>query len=55
MYINNLNFFFQSGTPVMNSLFKQRACIENIMKACVGLPPDHNMNLEHKLPKNLFQ
>jgi len=36
------------GTPVVNALFKQRACIENIFKACIGLPPDNNMLLEHK-------
>ncbi|XP_044758591.1 inositol-3-phosphate synthase 1-B [Coccinella septempunctata] len=38
------------GTPVVNALFRQRACIENIMRACVGLPPDNNMLLEYKLP-----
>merc|ERR1712078_495648 len=37
-----------SGTPVVNSLFKQRSCIENILRACVGLPPDSCMALEHK-------
>lgn len=36
------------GTPVVNALFKQRACIENILKACVGLPADNGMLLEHK-------
>lgn len=35
-------------TPIVNALFKQRACIENIFKACVGLPPDNSMLLEHK-------
>jgi len=35
-------------TPVVNALFKQRTCIENILKACVGLPPDNCMLLEHK-------
>lgn len=39
-----------SGTPVVNALFKQRSCIENIMKACLGLPPDSNMLLECKVP-----
>lgn len=34
--------------PVVNALFKQRACIENIFRACVGLPPDNHMSLEHK-------
>jgi myo-inositol-1-phosphate synthase len=38
-----------SNTPIVNALFKQRACIENILKACVGLPPDNNMLLEYKL------
>lgn len=36
------------GTPVVNALFRQRACIENILKACVGLPADNHMTLEHK-------
>lgn len=43
------------GTPVINVLSKQRACIENIMRACIGLPPDHNMLLEHKLPLPLLE
>ncbi|CAH1973687.1 unnamed protein product [Acanthoscelides obtectus] len=38
------------GTPVVNALAKQRAAIENVMKACLGLPPDNNMTLEHKVP-----
>jgi len=36
------------GAPVVNALYKQRACIENIFRACVGLPPDSCMGLEHK-------
>jgi len=36
------------GAPVINALFKQRGCIENIFRACVGLPPDNYMYLEHK-------
>jgi myo-inositol-1-phosphate synthase len=39
------------GTPVINSLFQQRACIENILRACRGLPPLNHMHLEYKLPK----
>ncbi|XP_073992466.1 inositol-3-phosphate synthase isoform X2 [Rhodnius prolixus] len=39
----------QKGAPVVNALVKQRACIENILKACIGLPPEHHMDLEHKL------
>ncbi|XP_077300058.1 inositol-3-phosphate synthase isoform X2 [Arctopsyche grandis] len=38
------------GTPVINALFKQRACIENILRACIGLAPDNHMYLEHKIP-----
>lgn len=37
-----------TGTPVINSLFKQRAAIENILRACVGIPPQNDMSLEHK-------
>jgi len=36
------------GAPIINALFKQRACIENIFRACVGLPADNHMLLEHK-------
>jgi len=36
------------GAPIVNALFKQRACIENVFRACVGLPPDNFMLLEHK-------
>lgn len=37
------------GSPVVNALSKQRACIENVLRACVGLAPDNNMHLEHKV------
>ncbi|XP_065007684.1 inositol-3-phosphate synthase-like [Musa acuminata AAA Group] len=36
------------GTPVVNALSKQRAMLENILRACVGLAPENNMNLEYK-------
>jgi myo-inositol-1-phosphate synthase len=36
------------GTPVVNALFRQRACIENILRACVGLAPGNHMLLEYK-------
>jgi myo-inositol-1-phosphate synthase len=36
------------GTPVVNALAKQRAMLENIMRACVGLAPENNMTLEYK-------
>lgn len=38
-----------SGAPVVNAFFRQRACIENILRACLGLPPQNHMLLEHKL------
>mmetsp|Transcript_23076 Transcript_23076/g.39649 ORF Transcript_23076/g.39649 Transcript_23076/m.39649 type:complete len:564 (-) Transcript_23076:287-1978(-) len=37
-----------AGTPVVNSFFRQRACIENILRACAGLPLEHHMLLENK-------
>ncbi|GAB1609858.1 inositol-3-phosphate synthase 1-A-like [Argonauta hians] len=36
------------NTPLVNSLFRQRACIENIFRACIGLDPLNNMMLEYK-------
>ncbi len=38
-----------SGTPVVNALAKQRAALTNIFRACVGLQPESDMTLEHKL------
>jgi len=35
-------------TPLVNALFKQRSCLENILRACTGLPPINDMLLEHK-------
>lgn len=43
-----------SGTPVVNAFFRQRSCIENIMRACLGLPPQNHMLLEHKLQRNFL-
>eukprot|EP00485_Elphidium_margaritaceum_P011300 CAMPEP_0202710328 /NCGR_PEP_ID=MMETSP1385-20130828/22321_1 /ASSEMBLY_ACC=CAM_ASM_000861 /TAXON_ID=933848 /ORGANISM="Elphidium margaritaceum" /LENGTH=522 /DNA_ID=CAMNT_0049369845 /DNA_START=46 /DNA_END=1614 /DNA_ORIENTATION=+ len=34
--------------PMVNALFKQKACIENILRACIGLPPINDMLLEYK-------
>ena len=39
------------GTPVINALAKQRAALTNIFRACVGLEPESEMTLEHKLFK----
>jgi myo-inositol-1-phosphate synthase len=38
-----------TGTPVVNALAKQRAALTNIFRACVGLEPESDMTLEHKL------
>ncbi|XP_074547395.1 inositol-3-phosphate synthase 1-A-like [Halichoeres trimaculatus] len=43
-----------SGTPVVNAFFRQRACIENILRACLGLPPQNHMLLEHKLQRDFL-
>jgi hypothetical protein len=48
-------FFSSPGTPVVNALAQQRSCIENILRACLSLPPENSMTLEHKLPRRLFQ
>ena len=37
------------GTPVINALAKQRSALVNILRACVGLEPENDMTLEHKL------
>ncbi|KAM9777653.1 inositol-3-phosphate synthase 1-A-like [Neosynchiropus ocellatus] len=42
------------GTPVVNAFFRQRACIENIMRACLGLSPQNHMLLEHKLQRTFL-
>ncbi|XP_051942002.1 inositol-3-phosphate synthase 1-A-like [Hippocampus zosterae] len=42
------------GTPVINAFFRQRASIENILRACLGLPPQSHMLLEEKLHRNFL-
>mmetsp|Transcript_21558 Transcript_21558/g.37002 ORF Transcript_21558/g.37002 Transcript_21558/m.37002 type:complete len:519 (-) Transcript_21558:133-1689(-) len=37
-----------NGTQVVNALSKQRAAIENLLRACLGLPADNHMLLESK-------
>ena len=37
------------GTPVINALAKQRGALTNIFRACIGLEPESDMTLEHKL------
>ncbi|EFC46106.1 myo-inositol 1-phosphate synthase [Naegleria gruberi] len=38
------------NAPVINALFKQRAAIENILRALIAIPPENDMLLEYKLP-----
>ncbi|KAF9343234.1 Myo-inositol-1-phosphate synthase [Mortierella sp. AD094] len=40
------------GTQVVNALSKQRYAMENIFRACVGLPPQNDMLLEAKTQAN---
>lgn len=42
------------GAPVINSLNRQRACLENIFRACIALPPVNHMMLEHRLAKPIL-
>lgn len=37
------------GTQVVNSLFRQRAAIENILRGCIGLPAISHMTLEQRV------
>lgn len=46
--------FVPKGTPVVNALNRQRACIENILRAMIGLQPENNMLLEGKVPVPMF-
>ncbi|XP_027006181.2 inositol-3-phosphate synthase 1-A isoform X1 [Tachysurus fulvidraco] len=40
------------NAPVVNAFFRQRACIENVLRACLGLPPQNHMQLEYKMQKS---
>ncbi|KAL7992885.1 hypothetical protein Chor_017141 [Crotalus horridus] len=40
------------GAPVVNALFRQRAAIENLFRACVGLPPQNHMQLEYRTQRS---
>ncbi|KAK2109129.1 Inositol-3-phosphate synthase 1 [Saguinus oedipus] len=51
-----LSFLFKAplvppDSPVINALCHQRSCIENILRACVGLPPQNHILLEHKMER----
>ena len=41
------------GTPIINALNAQRQCLINVFRACVGLPPENFMLLEHKIPSQI--
>jgi myo-inositol-1-phosphate synthase len=43
-----------NGAPVINALFPQRQAIVNILRACLGLPPENFMALEHRLASTLL-
>eukprot|EP01062_Namystynia_karyoxenos_P045867 TRINITY_DN3417_c0_g1_i11.p2 TRINITY_DN3417_c0_g1~~TRINITY_DN3417_c0_g1_i11.p2 ORF type:complete len:538 (+),score=276.99 TRINITY_DN3417_c0_g1_i11:85-1614(+) len=36
------------GTPLVNALFRQKQCVENFLRALVGLAPENNILLEYK-------
>lgn len=38
----------ERGANVVNALFKQRSCIENILRALIALPPSNNLDLYFK-------
>uniref|UniRef100_A0A2K5R6R3 Inositol-3-phosphate synthase 1 n=1 Tax=Cebus imitator TaxID=2715852 RepID=A0A2K5R6R3_CEBIM len=38
-------------SPLISALFRQHSCIKNILRACVGLPPQNHMLLEHKMER----
>lgn len=48
LLLPQMRFFLLQGTPVVNALAKQRAMLENILRACVGLPPENHMMMEFK-------
>jgi len=37
-----------SETPLVNALFRQKCCIENVLRSLVGLAPEDHMLLEFK-------
>lgn len=39
-----------AGAPVVNALSAQRAALVDLLRACIGLPPAHQLRLEHKVP-----
>lgn len=41
----------ERGARVVNALFKQRACIENLLRALIALPPINHMDFQYKLSR----
>lgn len=41
----------ERGAKVVNALFKQRSCIENLLRALIALPPINHLDLHCKLSK----
>ena len=41
----------ERGARVVNALFKQRSCIENLLRALISLPPINHLDFEFKLSK----
>jgi len=41
----------ERGAKVVNALFKQRSCIENLLRALVALPPINHMDFQYKLSR----
>lgn len=39
----------ERGARVVNALFKQRSCIENLLRALISLPPINHLDFEFKL------
>lgn len=39
----------ERGARVVNALFKQRSCIENLLRALISLPPINHLDFEYKL------
>ena len=39
-----------TGTPIVNALAAQRQAIINVFRACVALPAENYMTLEHRVP-----
>jgi len=39
-----------AGAPVVNALFPQRQAVCNVLRACLGLPAESHMSLEHRMP-----